>query len=138
MINIDITLGIQIINFLVSLWIINSLIISPIRENMKRRQDIVAQDIEDSERFKISVEERLSEYDNVIAKVRDGIASQKSEFKSEAENISSKMISESEEKAVQIRTTESANVQTQSKDVYKILKKKVPNYSKLALGKILD
>ncbi len=136
-IDIDITLIIQIINFLVTLWIVNILIISPIRENLYKRRYMMDIDLKQSERLRNSAEKRLHERENILIEVREKISCDKRTLKENGEIKAGEILNKSNEQAVLIRNESAEQVRAQSQAALKVLEKQVPKFSKEALAKIL-
>ena len=55
-ISLDITFIIQLVNFLISVFIINALIIKPIRNNIAQRKAIIDGDKKETEKFTTQIE----------------------------------------------------------------------------------
>ena len=138
MISIDITLIIQIVNFLVSLCIINCLIIKPIRGNLMKRQSLVDADVNEAEQKRINADIATKEHGDVIAKVRAGIVLQKHSAKDDAESNAHSILDEYTQKARDIRSESSAIVRDESERALKDLEAKVSGFTQSALAKVLD
>lgn len=70
MIDLDITFFIQFVNFVVTLVVLNFLLIRPIREIIKKRNDRMAGYLEDAEGFTSSAEEKLKNYSAALDEAR--------------------------------------------------------------------
>ena len=138
MISVDITLIIQIVNFLVSLWIINCLIIKPIRGNLMKRRSMVDADMSEAGKLSLSATIAVKEHDEVIVKVLADIASQKKTAKEDAENRAHLLAEESMAESRGIRNDASAKVKKESTRALKDLEAKIPEFAKNALEKVLN
>ncbi len=70
MIDFNITMLFQLVNFLVTLVVLNYLLIKPIREIIKQRNDKMAGLLGESEQFSSQAEDKLKNYEAVLATTR--------------------------------------------------------------------
>lgn len=70
MIDINFTVLIQLVNFLIVLVGLNALLIRPIREIIKQRQDKMSGLLGDSEQFASAADEKLTNYETTLAEAR--------------------------------------------------------------------
>jgi F-type H+-transporting ATPase subunit b len=136
-ISINITLVFQLVNFLVSLWIINYFIIKPIRGNLMRRRSMVDADVSDAEKLRLNAEIAVKEREEVIGKVRAGIALENKAAKEDAESKAHTLLDESTRKARDIRGEASAKTRKEGLLALKDLEGKIPDFTKNALAKVL-
>ena len=138
MISIDITLIIQIVNFLVSLWIINHLIIKPIRGNLMKRRSLVDADLDQSEALRQKADIATKEHERVISKVRADIALQKHSDKEDAENKARAVVDDSTNEARSVRSDASAKIREESALALTSLESKISGFTQSVLVKVLD
>lgn len=138
MISIDITLIIQTVNFLVSLWIINYLIIQPVRSNLQKRRSMVNDDVDAAESLRQNAEIAVKEREEVLSKVRASILLQKHTAKEDAESKSSTLLQTTTESARVIRSEASQKVRKEKELATKELEAQIPHFTKVALAKVLD
>lgn len=138
MISIDITLIIQTVNFLVSLWIINHLIIKPVRSNLQKRRSIVNEDVDVAESLRQNAEIAVKERESVLSKVRAEILLQKHTAKEDAEAKATTLLHETTESARVIRSEASVKVREEKELAVKELEAQLPHFTKVALAKVLD
>lgn len=136
-ISLDITFFIQLVNFLISLFIINALIIRPIRSNMARRKALIDADKAGAENFEKKINAKNVEYEDRLGKVRAQIAEQRESYKISAEESARAALSKANDEARAIRQESARNVQKESKEALEVLQANVSSYSKEALAKIL-
>ncbi|UZP69087.1 ATP synthase F0 subunit B [Desulfovibrio mangrovi] len=84
MINLDITLVIQLVNFLVVLFVLNALLIRPIREIIKQRQDKMSGLLGDAEQFVGSAEAKLKNYEAALTEARKNATAEREKVKEAA------------------------------------------------------
>ncbi|MFK4764010.1 ATP synthase F0 subunit B [Desulfobaculum sp. SPO524] len=70
MIDLDITFFIQFVNFVVTLVVLNFLLVRPIREIIKKRNDRMAGYLEDAEGFNETAEQKLKNYSAALDEAR--------------------------------------------------------------------
>lgn len=138
MITIDITLPIQIINFLISMFIINFFIIGPIRRNISKRRSIIKSFDESAQSFNTNASGRIEKYEKRMAKTREQINTfRESAYLSALEDAQA-----TEEKGHQQAEIvhEEANLRIKGEiaQAEQELLANIPTYSKLALEKILN
>ena len=74
MVDLNITLWIQLANFLVTLVVLNYLLISPIRKIIRKRKDNVEGLIGEIEAFTAEKQQLLDEYESELRKAREAAA----------------------------------------------------------------
>jgi len=70
MIDIDSTFFIQLINFLITIVFLNALLIKPIREKIKERNTLMADQLSTIETFTSSADEKLKSYEQALDSAR--------------------------------------------------------------------
>lgn len=70
MIDIDSTFFIQLINFLITVVFLNVLLITPIREIIKKRNGLMADQLSSIETFTSSADEKLKSYEQALDNAR--------------------------------------------------------------------
>ncbi len=70
MLDIDITIVVQLLNFLIALVFLNYLLIRPIRNIIAQRKDVMAGFVDGTTRFNAEAEKRLENYESSIAEAR--------------------------------------------------------------------
>ncbi len=136
-ISLDITFIIQLVNFLVSVFIINALIIKPIRTNMAKRKAIVDQDKNAAEKFRSQIETQNLQYDERLNAIRIEIAKQRETIKASAEEVAHSALQEANEKARSLRQDSTQKVQSESREAMNALQNKISAFTEEALTKIL-
>lgn len=70
MIDFDITFFIQLVNFLITMVALNMLLITPIREKIKERNTLMANQLASIEGFTSSADEKLKSYEQALDSTR--------------------------------------------------------------------
>lgn len=136
-ISLDITFLIQLVNFFISLLIINSLIIKPIRAVIARRKSIIDADNNDTETFTQSMNERNHQYEERLKAVRSKIAEERDACKKSAEDAARSVLGKANDEARGIRQESTQKIQSESQEALQALQANVSAFSKEALAKIL-
>ena len=63
MLDLNITLVFQLVNFFIALYVLNLLLIRPIREIIRKRKAVMDDMSGESESYEYQAEQRLSDYD---------------------------------------------------------------------------
>ena len=84
MIDLDITLLIQLVNFLIVLVGLNALLIRPIREIIKQRQDKMLGLLGDAEQFVEASDSKIKNYENALAEARKTAMAEREKVKEAA------------------------------------------------------
>ncbi len=138
MIDIDITIFFQFANFVVTLVALNFLLIRPLRDIVKKRRDLAAGLLSDTESFTAAAAKKLEQYEAALVKAREEAAAvrdaQKAEGTGTQENLLQAAQQEAQDYLVASRSRTSAAVAEASAD----LKKRVPDLAALVAAKLLD
>lgn len=84
MLDINITLFIQLINFIITLLVLDFLLIKPIRTIIKKRRELAGGMLGDAEAFTAQAAEKLENYEAALAKAREEAAASREARKNEA------------------------------------------------------
>ena len=136
-ISLDITFLIQLVNFLVSLLIINALIIKPIRKNMAQRQAIIDADKKETNDFTSKIEAQQHLYDERLRAVRVEVTKQRESIKLDAEGSAQQKLQQANDKARVLRQESTQKIQGESQEAMSVLQNKISSYTQEALTKIL-
>jgi F-type H+-transporting ATPase subunit b len=117
MISINATLVVQLINFLVLIWILNRLLFRPIFRIMQDRQDTVDQARARFRNLKDEVESKSQKIEAELRKARAKASEDGQQIKSEASAQAKELIEASQAKAQEHVASVEAEVQRQAADV---------------------
>ena len=70
MLDLNITLVFQLVNFFIALYVLNLLLIRPIREIIRKRKAVMDDMSGESESYEYQAEQRLSDYDSQLTRAR--------------------------------------------------------------------
>lgn len=137
MIDVNFTLAIQAVNFLLLLWFLNSFIFKPVLRAVEERERRIAELEDEARRAAGKSEKALAEYEKMIAETRREAAGIVGSARAEAQDASSRIIEEARlrfneeiEKAV-----ESVNAEVEAAS--RTLKKQIGDLAVSLAGKIL-
>ncbi|MDR1124815.1 MAG: ATP synthase F0 subunit B [Deltaproteobacteria bacterium] len=83
-IELDITLLIQAVNFLIALVVLHYVVIKPIRKILKERRDMLAGLAEESDKFNAAADSRLKNYEAELDAARTAAAGEKEQIRQQA------------------------------------------------------
>ena len=117
MISINATLVVQLINFLVLIWILNRVLFRPIFRIMQDRQDTLDQANTRFRNLKDEVEKKTTEIEVQLRRARKQASAASQQMKSEASAQAKEMIEASQAKAQQHIAEVEADAQKQAQNV---------------------
>ncbi|MDD6088200.1 MAG: ATP synthase F0 subunit B [Desulfovibrionaceae bacterium] len=137
MINIDITVVIQLVNFLIALVIVNWLLVRPIREVLLRRKHIV----DDLNAYTAFSENRsrelLDNYESELAKVRADAAAERKSLYLRAEAEGQEVVKQANGKAQESLQQCQNEVRKEADEASASLRAELKTYAEAAVAKIL-
>ncbi len=89
----DKTIFIQAVNFLVTIFVLNVLLIKPIREIIKKRKGLMADQLEKIEGFNSNAETKVADYETQLAAARKEANDIRSAMKDEGTAEEQKLMS---------------------------------------------
>lgn len=98
-IELDITLLIQAINFLLALVILNYVIIKPIRKILRERRAMMDELIAESEKFNTSADAHLKNYEAELDAARTAASSEKEQIRQQAVETEQNLLSSAQNEA---------------------------------------
>ena len=129
MVDLNITLWIQLANFLVTLVVLNYLLISPIRKIIRKRKDNVEGLIGEIEAFTAEKQQLLDEYESELRKAREAAAI----YRKERARI---FDAASKDAQSEVRTTQAA-VRADAGVTRRALQAKMHEFTEAAMAKLL-
>ena len=137
MINIDITLLIQLVNFLITLVIINYLIVRPIRCVLARRRAANDAMKESAKAYADEAIQKMEGYTARIAQARAEVAALRENVKLAAGQRVQETVQKANEEARRIHLAESDRVRAESTEAKRVLESRVDMYVDAALKTML-
>lgn len=137
MINIDITLLIQLVNFLVTLVIINYLIVRPVRGVIARRRAANDELKEKAESLAGEASLKMEGYTARIAQARAEVAALRENVKAAAAQAAQEKVQKASEEARGIHLAAADRVRTESAEARRELDGRISGYVDTALSTML-
>ena len=137
MIELNITLFIQLVNFLILLALLNVLIYKPIRGIVKQRQDKMSSDLTEIERFNEQARSKLEDYQAALDRARKEAGEVRDSQKKEAVAEEKDILSAASEEGNEMLNAARKDIEAQSQEARKALSQQVKKYAKLVTDKVL-
>ncbi len=133
----DKTILIQAVNFLVTIFVLNVLLIKPIREIISKRKGLMADQLEKIEAFNKDAEGKLADYEAQLAAARKEAGDIRSAMKDEGVAEEHKLMSAAGKEASSTIQAARAEIEAEVKGAMEQLTKDVDKFAEAATGKIL-
>lgn len=138
MVEINITILFQFVNFMLGLLIINYFIIKPLREVMAKRRALLDGLGTESSNFENSAKKKLDEYEESLKKARESVAVERNEFMAVAGAKAQDIQEKATQEARKIRQDAENIKQTEGEKVYKELNSQASNFAQSFIQRILS
>jgi F-type H+-transporting ATPase subunit b len=137
MIELNITLIIQLVNFLILLALLNVLIYKPIRGIVKQRQAKMSSDLTEIERFNEQARSKLDEYQAALDRARKEAGEIRESEKKTAVAEEKDILAAAGEEGASVLNAARKDIEDQSQEARKALSQQVKKYAKLVTDKVL-
>jgi F-type H+-transporting ATPase subunit b len=137
MIDLDITFFIQFVNFCITLVVLNVVLIRPVREIIKKRNDRMASYMEDAEKFNNSAEEKLENYSAALNEARAKGTQERNKYREEGQAEEKEIISEVSSEVSEKLAEERKAIESEVQSTMDSLKNKVDDLSGRMVEKVL-
>ncbi|MBS3778809.1 MAG: F0F1 ATP synthase subunit B [Desulfovermiculus sp.] len=137
MIELNITLIIQLVNFLILLALLNVLIYKPIRGIVKQRQAKMSSDLTEIERFNQQARSKLDEYQAALDRARKEAGEIRESEKKTAVAEEKDILATAGEEGATALNAARKDIEAQSQEARKALSQQVKKYAKLVSDKVL-
>ncbi len=138
MVEINITLLFQFVNFMIGLFIINYFIIKPLREVMAKRRALLGGLDTESNSFETSAKQKLDEYEESLKKARESVSEQRNEFMALAGAKAQDIQEKANQEAKKIRQEAESVKLTEGEKVYKELNSQANTFAQSFIQRILS
>lgn len=122
MINLNITLFVQLINFLALLFILNAILYKPILAKIREREAAIKSDQEKARELEKRVADQETRHQEELAKTRQTAAQEKNVLLAEAKGSEAEILNKAKAEAGTIVEDMKARIQAEAADVRKSLK----------------
>ena len=137
MLDINITLLIQLVNFIVTLVVLDYLLIKPIRGIIRKRRDLANSLLADAETFTSEAAQKLEGYEAALVKAKEEAAQLREERKSEALVAEASLTETARRDAQEFLAASRKEVNNAIAQVMADMEKRIPDLSSMAVAKLL-
>lgn len=137
MIDLDITVVVQLINFLITLVVLNYLLVKPIRAKMKERADSIDAMTAEVEKFNEQAEKKLQNYEEALAEARKAGTGERIKMKEAGEAEQDSILAAAQETAQDDLTKARSEIESQTKVALEKLRSQVGAMAAKAADKVL-
>ncbi|TVM17582.1 hypothetical protein DPQ33_08005 [Oceanidesulfovibrio indonesiensis] len=137
MIDLDITVVVQLINFLITLVVLNYLLVKPIRAKMKERADSIDAMTAEVEKFNEQAENKLQNYEEALAEARKAGTGERIKMKEAGEAEQDSILAAAQETAQDDLTKARSEIESQTKVALEKLRSQVDAMAAKAADKVL-
>ncbi len=137
MIDIDVTLFFQFINFIITLVVLNYLLIRPIRDIVKKRRDLAAGLLSDAESFTGDAAEKLERYEAALAAARIDAAKIRDERRNAGEAEQENLLRAAQQEAQEFLAASRDDTRKAVAEAMAAIKKRIPDLAAMAAARVL-
>ena len=129
MLDLNITLVFQLVNFFIALYVLNLLLIRPIREIIRKRKAVMDDMSGESESYEYQAEQRLSDYDNQLTRARQDAGQNREQAREAGAAEQASRVAEAQKRAQEIIAETRRNLQAEADASLKELRGQVATLS---------
>ena len=137
MLDLNVTLIFQLVNFLVAIYVLNILLIRPIRDIIKKRNGIMDGMAEEAESFEYQAAERLANYEAELARARQDAGLTREEGRAEGMVEQQKLVGDAQKSARDILAETRDSLQAQAAKTLDELRNQVSDFSARLAAKLI-
>ncbi|WP_300718547.1 ATP synthase F0 subunit B [uncultured Desulfovibrio sp.] len=137
MLDLNITLVFQLVNFFIALYVLNLLLIRPIREIIRKRKSVMDEMSGESESYEYQADQRLSDYDNQLTSARQEAGQNREQARAAGAAEQASLVAEAQKRAQEIIAETRRNLQAEADASLKELRAHVPALSGQLADRVL-
>lgn len=137
MIDLNVTMLFQLVNFLVTMVVLNALLIRPVREMLKQRQGKISGLLGEAEQFTQQANAKLANYEATLVKARAEATAAREAAKAEGVAREHEIVAAANKQAQDFMQQARADVASQVKAAVESLKGQVEALAAKATAKVL-
>lgn len=137
MIDLDVTLFIQLANFLITLVVLNYLLIKPIREQIASRNALTAGYTANIEKFLSTASEKLTSYEASLSETRAQAVQSREAIKAQGSVMEQEIVQAAHTEAQAYLLSSREETAKESQAAMKVLHSQVTDFAGKAMSKIL-
>ena len=137
MINLDITFLFQLINFLVTVVVLNYLLIKPVRDIVRQRRELAGGFLRDAEAFTAEADKRIQCYEAALVRAREEAAEIRDAKKAEALELEAATLTKAQQDTQEYISATREQTKTAVATAMKTLQGQIPVLAGKAAEKLL-
>ncbi len=137
MIDLDLTIVFQLVNFLITIVVLNFLLIKPVRDQINARQALMSSHATEIEKFTSQASSKLSQYEASLKEARAIAAQAREEIKSEGYSTEQEIASKSHAETQAFLQAAREQIQAEASTAKQVLLSQVDSFATKAVNKIL-
>ncbi|MDR3073441.1 MAG: ATP synthase F0 subunit B [Deltaproteobacteria bacterium] len=137
MFDINITLLIQLVNFIVTLAALDFLLIRPIRGIVKKRRDLASGMLAETERFTAEAAGKLEGYETALGKAREEAAAIREARKNEGAATEAELLAAAAREAQEFLRESRASTRAQVAGTMADMERRLPELAAMAAARLL-
>lgn len=137
MINLDHTLFIQLVNFLITLVVLNYLLIKPVRNQIAERDTLIKSQSAEIETFTAEASQKIANYEKVLAEARSNASLAREALKADGGVKEQELIQTAHSEAQAYLQSSRQEVAKDAKTAMDSLLSQVNDFAAKAISKIL-
>lgn len=138
MVEINITLVIQLVNFIVALIVLNYVLIKPIRGILQKRRSIVDGLVGETEKSKNEASVRIKNYEAELEAARSAASAQREAIKQQGLDAEQSILTEAQTEAHNFLMKTRKEVEQEVASAMKVLRSQVDSMAGLVVARVLE
>ncbi|MBR3664246.1 MAG: ATP synthase F0 subunit B [Desulfovibrio sp.] len=122
MLDLNITLLFQLVNFFIAVYLLNVLLVRPVRQILKRRQQIVDDMSGEAETFESQAEKSLADYDAALKQARQEAAQARLQGREQGQAEQQSLVAQAQKEARSILDQARVSLQKEADDTLAALR----------------
>ncbi|MDO4840965.1 MAG: ATP synthase F0 subunit B [Desulfovibrionaceae bacterium] len=138
MLDLNITMLFQLVNFLITIFVLNQLLIKPLRKVMRERKEMMASLATDAQASEDKATSSLDDYESQLTKARQDAASNRDSGRTAGVKEQQALLEEAQKKAQGILGEERKRLHAEAESSLQELRSKVGAYSQQLAARVLN
>jgi F-type H+-transporting ATPase subunit b len=137
-VSLDITFLIQMVNFLVAIFVLNLVLVRPIRKILKERRDHVQSFIAESEKFNNTADTRLTNYAEELEAAKSKAAEQKERIRQQGVDSEQNILGSAQNEAQGILQKSRKDIEREVQEARQVLRGQIGSLSGKVVARLLN
>ncbi len=138
MLDLNITMLFQLVNFLITIFVLNQLLIKPLRKVMRERKEMMASLATDAQTSEDKAKSSLDDYESQLTKARQDASSNRDSGRAAGVKEQQALLEEAQKKAQGILGEERKRLHAEAESSLQELRSKVGAYSQQLAARVLN